>query len=895
MKKRHIKVLFHLGLSLLFLIFSNSIVEAQTALSQSQHDVASHWLMCKAGDVKASPEILSKNGFDASRWMPAIVPGTVLTSLVANGVYPDPYYGTNNRLDDGLIPDISTVGNDFYTYWFRTEFEVPASYQGKRIWLHIGGINYRGEVWVNGHLLSTTKGMFKSSDVEITDYVVAGGHSTLAILVKPVDMPGSRMPKSWGAAGEYHNGGNGEIGLNTTQLMTVGWDFTYNDGIRDRNTGIWRPVRLYATGAVAMRHPFVRSELSHPNYDSARLTASVEVFNPSTDNRPVECEVVGTIDDTGIVFNKKILVGRGMHQTVTFTPDDFPQLTIDAPRLWWPKNKGRQHLYTLRLTCKVNGQLSDSLTTRFGIREVRTTRETPDHSKLFVINGRRIFVRGSNWLPEAMLRTNDSRTEAELRMTAQSGINLLRLWGGGIVESDRFYELCDELGIMVWQEFWMTGDTRHPQDEANYLANVSSTVKHIRNHPSVIFYVASNESSEVSGTEQLLNELDGTRPYQQQSECDGVHDGSPYKQVNPMQHYENTASDRGSRVDGFNPEYGAPTLPLVESLRQMMPASQLWPIDKAAWDYMDGGGFHLMTILYHDMVEQYGPSATIDDYAKKAQLVGAMNAKSIWDVWNYNQLDSGDRFCSGLLFWYHNSPNPQVCARMWDYYLEPTAALYHTMHALEPLHPMFDYLKNTVSVSNDLPQSFHNYQLTATVYDLNSQKLWQHTAHLDIPVEGTACDVFTIPFEELRPTSVHFVHLSLADHQGKPVAQNFYWRSTSHYQGRGTLTGPTTAGFQQLAQMPRAKLKVRKETVYQTDSQQLTLHVTLRNTSRHIAFFNQLHLYDAQLKPVRPAFYSDNFITLLPGEQTMITIEAQLPTPQHTLTIEGCNVSRMEL
>lgn len=191
-------------------------------------------------------------------------------------------------------------------------------------------------------------------------------------------------------------------------------------------------------------------------------------------------------------------------------------------------------------------------------------------------------------------------------------------------------------------------------------------MKRIRNHPALAYYVASNESSEVSGTPELLKLLDGTRGYQMQSECAGVHDGSPYKQVNPMQHYENTASARGSRVDGFNPEYGAPTLPTVEILREMMDEKDLWPINKEVWDYLDGNGFHLMSTMYADLVNNYGQSSSIDEFAQKGQFVGAMNSKSIWEVWNYNKLDYGDRFCSGLLFWYHNCPVRQVCARMWD-------------------------------------------------------------------------------------------------------------------------------------------------------------------------------------------------------------------------------------
>ena len=278
------------------------------------------------------------------------------------------------------------------------------------------------------------------------------------------------------------------------------------------------------------------------------------------------------------------------------------------------------------------GNLMDSLSTRFGIREVIASRETPDKSKLFIVNGHKTFVRGNNWIPEAMLRTNDQRMETELAYTDQCGINLLRLWGGGIAESDRFYELCDEYGIMVWQEFWMTGDTKHPMDEALYLANVENTMKRIRNHPSIVIYVSSNESTAVTGAEELIKSLAPGVPYQMQSECDGVHDGSPYKQVNPMRHYENTGSDRGSRVDGFNPEYGAPTLPIVESLYDMMPKEDLWPMNKATWDYLDGNGFHLMSTLYKDMVNQYGQSGSIEEFARRGQMVGAINSKSIWEV-----------------------------------------------------------------------------------------------------------------------------------------------------------------------------------------------------------------------------------------------------------------------
>ena len=457
--------------------------------SEIGHQGDYQWKMIKAGDATDPGEKISLSNYTTANWMPAIVPGTVLNSLVYNQKYPEPYYGINNKIESKLIPDISETGRDFYTYWFRTDFTVPQSFKGKTVWLQLDGINYRAEVWVNGNLLSTMNGMFIQDYIDVTDFVKIGGKNGLAIKVYPVDVPGSAKPKSWGAAGEFHNGGNGNIGLNTTMLMTVGWDFTFMDGIRDRNTGIWKNISLYATGRVALRHPFVKSELRKPDYDQARETVSVEIINPSTSNRVISCKVKGEIVGENITFEKTFRLMRGEEKTATFSPEEFPQLVINSPKLWWPVNKGPQNLYDLKLTVSVDGKECDSVKTRFGIREIVSDRKTPDKSRVFYVNGKRLFIRGTNWIPEAMLRTSDERTYAELRYSRQSGVNLLRMWGGGIAESDYFFQLCDELGLLVWQEFWMTGDTRHPHDKALYMSNVESTVKRIRNHPSLAYYV----------------------------------------------------------------------------------------------------------------------------------------------------------------------------------------------------------------------------------------------------------------------------------------------------------------------------------------------------------------------------------------------------------------------
>lgn len=872
----------------------------QTLTSVDGHNGGFVWKMKRADQTAVRSEEVSTPNVRVDDWMPAVVPGTVLNSLVYNDVYPEPYYGLNNKLESGLIPDLYHVGRDFYTYWFRTEFSLnKEEYENKKTWLQVDGVNYRAEIWLNGSMVDHISGMFQQRAIDISEKIFFDQANILAIKVYPVDMPGTIRPKggkSFGATGEFQNGGNGEIGRNVTQLMTVGWDFTFLDGMRDRNTGIWRDISLFTTGKAILSHPFVKSDLKKPGFDLSRQTVSVEVAYPNylPQNRRQVVKVIGEIKNENIRFEKEVSLFRGEVQEVVFSPEEFPQLILTNPRLWWPVNKGKPELYELVLKTEIDGQLSDSITTRFGIREITSTTDTPDGSRTFYVNGKPLFIKGTNWLPENMLRNTDERTYAELRYTAQSGVNLIRFWGGGITESDYFFQLCDELGILVWQEFWMTGDTKHPADPGLYLSNVVSTVKRIRNHPSLAYYVSSNESSEMPHVKELLNKLDGTRGYQMESECDGIHDGSPYKQVNIMRHYENTASERGSRVDGFNPEYGAPCLPTVECLREMMDEKDLWPINKEVWDYSDGNGFHLMSTLYTDMTNEYGESTSIDEFAEKAQFVGALNYKSIWEVWNYNKLHYGDRYTSGFLFWYHNSPIRQVAGRMWDWSLEPTAALYAAQNACEPLHPQFDYLKNTVSVVNDYYRSFTNYKVSADVYDLNMKKIFSEEALVDLPEDGVVNDVFKIDFSR-SATSIQFIKLRLMDEKNREVGSNFYWRSSNPYEGPKTLTGPATAGFQDLRKLAATKIAVKQRTSVQDGKHFIDLE--LKNTGRTLSFFTQIQWLDTEGKPVRPSFYTDNFISLMPGESRKIRIETdlnKLPQDEYRLVVKGFNVDRQE-
>lgn len=856
--------------------------------SEALHGGKYKWQIQKTGKVAASGEVVSSYNYKAETWSDGVVPGTVLTSLVQDKTYPDPYYGDLNRRSNKVIPDIADVGREFYHYWYRTNFEIPANFNGKRVWLKLHGINYKSEVWFNGNKLGNLNGMFNTKSFDITD-LVSSKSNTLAIDVSPVDVPGSSGPKnqkSNGAVGENSNGGNGEIGKNVTMLMSVGWDFTLPDGVRDRNTGIWRDIEVYATGNVVLENPFVQTKIPLPDTTSAKQTVSVEVLNAT--NTVQKGILKGIIVETKGTFHQEITLEPNERRTVIFSPEDYKALQLKKPKLWWPINKGNQSLYNLELSFS-QGTISHTKSVKYGVREISSDQNTPDKSRRFLVNGYPLFIRGTNWVPEAMLRNSVKRTHAELQYTKQAGLNLLRLWGGGIAESDYFFDLCDEMGFLVWNEYWLTGDTQFPTDIPLYLENVESTVKRIRNHASLAYHVSSNESTEVKGAADLIRSLDPTRGYQMQSECCGIHDGSPYKYENPMQYFENTASKRGSRVDGFNPEYGTPCLPTVESLREMMPAKDLWPINKKVWDYMDGNGFHQITTKYTDAVNQFGNSNSIDEFAKKAQFVGALNYRAIWEVWNYNKFGFGDRWASGFLFWYHNSPTRQTGGRMYDWSLEPTAALYYSQDGLEPLHAQFDYLKNTVSVYNDYRKAFKGFRLTAEVYDIHSKKISSTTVNIDIPSDGLVKDALKLDFPQ-SISQVSFIKLVLKDRKGKLVSDSFYWRSNDNYEGAWTLTGPAVSGFQTLKDLGNADVSFKAN--FKADG---FIEMEAINNSSIISFFTQIKLQNEKGKSISPAFYSDNFFNLLPGESKKIKISYSLEDVKDgkvRIVTDGFNLSR---
>ncbi len=848
------------------------------------------WQIIKSNQSDQEGAVVSRPGYVGSAAYNAIVPGTVLNTLVYNKVYPEPYYGLNNAKEKNLIPDITDVGAEFYTYWFRTEFELDDSFVGKQVMMRFDGINYRAEIWLNGHEIGLMAGMFNRGFFNISDFVNRNGKNALAVLVRPVDVHGGfkNKYKKARAVGENKNGGDGEIGKNVTMLMSVGWDFTFSDGIRDRNTGIWKDVVIYPVDSVELRDTFVKSVLSMPDMKSSEQEISVEITN--YEDHAVTGAVKAEIDGMGVSISKDVDLKANETKVVKLSSDEYGSLICQNPKLWWPINKGPQNLYELKMSFESHGNVCDTAKARFAVRSVTSDCNTPDKSRQFYVNGKPIFLHGTNWIPEAMLRKTDERMYAEMRYTQQAGINFIRFWAGGIAESDYFFDLCDEIGIMVSMEFWLAGDTELPLDHKLYRKNAADTIKTIRNHPSLVYYISANErgTNNIVQIKDIVEKLDGTRGYQEASEIKGIHDGSPYKYVNPMFYYDDTASPRGSRINGLCPEYGTSCLPTLDCLEEMMDKSDIWPINENVWNYHDGGAFHDIVSRYVPAMEKYGKIKSAEDLAWKGQVIGAVGYRSIWECWTYNRGTNGDRFTTGVWFWYHNSPTRQVCGRMWDWSLEPTAALYFSQDAHEPIHAQYDFIKDTVSLNNEYYSPFEGY-VAVKVLDFDLNVKFEKVVKVQADADSVANDVLKVKIPS-NISNVHFIKLNVTDSKHNAVSDTFYWRSTEQYNGKDSWTGPLYGGFEEMQTLPVVKLDA---VCVNTGS---GYNVKLTNNTKSLAFMSRVKLaYSDSGKPVRPAFYSDNYVSLLPGESVEISIEPYESVVNPVIVVDGYNVVKQNL
>ncbi|MEZ2440210.1 glycoside hydrolase family 2 TIM barrel-domain containing protein [Chitinophaga sp. RCC_12] len=849
--------------------------------AQEKYELNSGWQCSNIAGVKVTGQQLSDPGYTLSGWTPATVPGTVLTTMLDNKQVPDPMYGMNNE----KIPDIYHVGRDHYTYWFVKDFTEQPATGDAQVWLHFRAVNDGCDIYLNGHRVNKTThyGAYLRQTYNITPFLAKNGKNRLAVIVYPPQFPGN--PNGG-------QGGDGTIAKNNGPQYTAGWDWI--QPMRDRNTGIWDKVTIEKTGAVRIKDPHIITRVPGVRQSQGPQAPATLQVGATLENATARV-VTGTLQYT--------LAGNRITKKVALQPHataivQLPGLLLKQPLLWWPAGYGPQSLYQLQLQFVNNGKTDDLEDVAFGVREIQTYWNAHTGSREVAVNGQKIFIKGGNWITsDAMFRFTKERYDAEVRFHRDMNLNLIRIWGGSLTERPEFYEACDKYGLLVFQDFWISGDCngrwqdpmkkddqwtrrKYPDNHSLFLESVADQVKMLRNHASLAFWCGGNEITPPADLfaamkDSIIPSLDGTRYFFDYSNSDsmshntlGGNGDGPYG-IQPLSTFWST------RTFPFNSEVGSVGTGDYESLERFLPTENLVPPDPqtgktdAVWDYHK-------YIAYNKAVDPYGKTNDLREWANKAQLVNYDQYRGLMEGFSSHMWD----WYTGVIIWKTQNPWTALRGQMYDYYLDPNACLYGTRKGATPLHVMYNPEEGMVMAVNNTFQYARDLMLELKAYDMqgNDSLLTQ----VFVEVGPTTVQPFMNMkplLDKLKAQQGLFFSLRLLNAAQQVVDENLYWLPDA----KGNYSG--------LAQMPAAGVKVTAVKVG-ADS----IDVTISNPAGGpVAFFNRVSLVNAQNKKrILPVFYSDNYISVLPGEQKTISISggATATSKDALVEIYGQNVKR---
>jgi hypothetical protein len=886
--------------------------ETLTANPDGSWQLAGPWKLAEAPKVTANGETLSKPGFKDNDWYPATVPGTVLTTLVDQGVYPDPFHGLNNL----SIPETLNKQD----YWYRLEFDAPKDCANRHSALTFNGINYAAEIWLNGKQLGGIKGAFIRGDFDVTGSLLAGQKNVLAVKVSPPPHPGIPHEQSIKAGAGPNGGAMTQDG--PTFFCSEGWDWI--PGIRDRNTGIWQDVVLKVTDSMTIGDPQVITRIPDPV--GSRADVSIEVALKNLGNTAQSGTLTAAFE--GVTVQKNVTINANRELNVSLSPQEFPQLAVANPRLWWPNGYGKPELYHLTLTFIQNGKVSDIRKTRFGMREVSVVitalnpQQKPqryqffpaaaratevvkhDHESLVSspqgwvptiadgdklpgllvtsdtdtgrylevrVNNVRIPMRGGNWgMDDGMKRVSRERLEPYLRLQRDANFNILRNWCGQST-SEALFDLCDEYGIMVMNEFWISTQWSNlePLDNDLFLANAADAIKRFRIHPSIVFWSGRNEGVPPApineGLDKLIRTLDGTRYYQPASITINIEGSGPWKYIEPVEYFQKK---------GFTTELGLPSPLTADAIRAFIPQEDLWPPNDT-WgyhDWLDKGAMDVKTFM-QAIASQIGEPTDFADYERKAQMINYTSHRAMYEGLNANLWSPN----TGRLLWMSHPSWPSFVWQIYGHDYQPNAAFYGIRKGCEPIHVQMNLPDYTVQVTNTTLNTLPKAKITAKVYNASSELVSTKDAMLDVPVNSSAKSFMVDPAVN---QGLNFVALELRDANGLLLSQNFYWRS------------PKPEDLMALNQLPKVTVDTKSSVL--SDGQKTVVTLELQNNNKSVALMIFLTLRNARDgQRILPAYTSDNYLSLLPGEKRSVSIECphSLAGIPLQVTVDGWNVN----
>jgi exo-1,4-beta-D-glucosaminidase len=820
----------------------------QSVISESQ--LKDGWYVESSAKVNATGDIISKGNYDASKWYKASVPSTVMAALIANGEYSDVFMGDN----------ISKVDTSRFrtSWWYRTSFMVVNA--EKTTELFFEGINYRANIWLNGSKIASSDtlfGGFRIFKINVSEFTVAGEN----FLALEVFHPRKDEPS---------------IGFVDWAPMSP-----------DRLMGLWRPVKVKTSGETSLDNIFVYSKIDKEGFRSAELYVSAEVVNNTSGS--IKSVVKGRIEN--ISFQKKITLGPNERKQILFNPSDFPQLKIKNPRIWWTYDMGKPELYEVALNIENKGVVSYSGKTRFGIREVEDYINPGGH-RGYKLNGIEVLIKGGGWVDGMFLNDTEEKVKAQMEYAKHANMNTIRLegfWGN----SERFYELADELGLLImagWSCQWEWGgylakpeeetfmSIRTPEDIKLILNYTRDHINWLRNHPSIFVWVMGSDKLPRPELEEqyhiLFGKLDPSRPLlmsckSQNSTISGktaVKMNGPYDYISPNYWY---LDKENGGAFGFNTETGpGPQVPSLEVLKSMIPENKLWPVNEM-WSFHCGrGAFKTLDRYITAFDKRYGKQTNAEDFTFKSQASNLEAMRAMFEAFAINRSNT-----TGIIQWMYNSAWPKLIWQFWDYNLLPNASFYGARNGARNLNISYNYGDNSVYAVNLTPNEKSNLKADIKIFNMNGKLIGDRQEVVAMKPNSSE-KLYTLP-ADLPYTKVYFMKLQLSDTQGNLIADNFYWLSTKpdvpDFKNTTWFYTPMAeyADFTGLDKLPKVKLETDNSIINNNGEYEIT--VKLNNTGENIVFLVELRIAgDKTGKSVVPVIWDDNYVSLVPGETRVI-------------------------